>query len=72
MALDQFGEEILGGASSIKLRSPFTTKIARNINVNNIPAQVIFATAFEHEFYTALTTNKSEFRFSFFDYMFFL
>jgi hypothetical protein len=65
MVLDQCGQEILGGQSSIKLKTPFIPSSKMNLQPVIPPQQVIFATAYEHEFYTKLTSSKTESRYLF-------
>jgi hypothetical protein len=65
MVLDQCGQEILGGQSSIKLKTPFIPSSSMKMQHVQTPQQVIFATAYEHEFYTKLTSSKCENRYVF-------
>ncbi|XP_047063425.1 uncharacterized protein LOC124671027 [Lolium rigidum] len=60
MVLDQCGQEILGGQSSIKLKTPFIPSSSMKMQHVQTPQQVIFATAYEHEFYTKLTSSKCD------------
>ncbi|KAM0871951.1 hypothetical protein ACQ4PT_039046 [Festuca glaucescens] len=60
MVLDQCGQEILGGQSSIKVKTPFIPSSKMNMQHVLPPQQVIFATGNEHEFYTKLTSSKTE------------
>ncbi|XP_071680121.1 uncharacterized protein [Lolium perenne] len=60
MVLDQCGQEILGGQSSIKLKTPFIPSSKLKMQHVQPPQQVIFATALEHEFYCKLTSTKTE------------
>jgi hypothetical protein len=62
MVLDQCGQEILGGQSSIKLKTPFIPSSKLKMQHVQPPQQVIFATALEHEFYCKLTSTKTESR----------
>jgi hypothetical protein len=63
MVLDQCGQEILGGQSSIKLKTPFIPRSKMKMQHIQPPQQVIFATAYEYEFYTKLTSSKPESRY---------
>jgi hypothetical protein len=65
MVLDQCGQEILGGQSSIKLKTPFIPRSKMKMQHIQPPQQVIFATAYEYEFYTKLTSSKPESRYLF-------
>jgi hypothetical protein len=65
MVLDQCGQEILGGQSSIKLKTSFIPSSKMNMQHVLPPQQVIFATAYEHEFYKKLTSSKTESRYLF-------
>jgi hypothetical protein len=62
MALNKFGDEIMRGERDIKLASPPTPSMPLNKTMVKTAPQVVFSTAFEHEFYTALTTSNHDFR----------
>jgi hypothetical protein len=62
MALNKFGDEIMRGERDIKLRSPPTPSMPLNKTMVKTAPQVVFSTSFDHEFYTALTTSKHDFR----------
>jgi hypothetical protein len=58
MALQQCGEETLGGQSGVKLSTPFIKSSTVKMTEVQTPEQVIFATSFEDEFYTTLTNHQ--------------